>query len=92
MNDRCARGGTRKFCRCVVANGYAFLKLFEGTGDERWLERARAFAMHALEQVERMHSVHGQGWHSLYTGDVGTALYVQSCLDANADFPTLDVF
>ena len=47
-------------CHGTAGNGYAFLKLFERTGDERWLERARAFAMHALEQVERMHSVHGQ--------------------------------
>jgi lanthionine synthetase-like protein len=79
-------------CHGTAGNGYAFLKLFARTGDERWLERARAFAMHALEQVERMHAVHGQGWHSLYTGDVGTALYLRSCVDANADFPTLDVF
>ena len=79
-------------CHGTAGNGYAFLKLFGRIGDERWLVRARAFAMHALEQVERMHAVHGQGRHSLYTGDVGTALYVRSCLDANADFPTLDVF
>ena len=79
-------------CHGTAGNGYAFLKLFERTGDERWLVRARAFAMHALEQVERIHSVHGHGWHSLYTGDVGTALYIRSCLDADAEFPTLDVF
>ena len=29
-----------------------FLALFAVTGDERWLERARAFAMHAIAQVE----------------------------------------
>ncbi len=78
-------------CHGTAGNGYAFLKLFERTGDERWLERARAFAMHALEQVDRMHAVYGHGWHSLFTGDVGTALYVQSCIDEAAVFPILDV-
>ena len=29
-----------------------FSPFFERTGDERWLERARAFAMHALAQVD----------------------------------------
>ncbi len=31
-------------CHGTAGNGYAFLKLFERTGDELWLERARAFA------------------------------------------------
>ena len=38
-------------CHGTAGNGYAFLKAFERTGDERWLERARRFAVHALEQV-----------------------------------------
>jgi len=79
-------------CHGTAGNGYAFLKLLERTGDERWLDRARAFAMHAIEQVERLHAHYGRGWYSLFTGDVGTALYVQSCLDVDAAFPTLDVF
>ncbi len=40
-------------CHGTAGNGYAFLKLFARSGDERWLERARRFAVHALEQVER---------------------------------------
>ena len=40
-------------CHGTAGNGYAFLKLFERTGDELWLERARAFAMHAVAQVEQ---------------------------------------
>jgi len=35
---------------------------------------------------------YGRGRHTLLTGDVGTALYVQSCIEATADFPTLDRF
>ena len=40
-------------CHGTAGNGCAFLALHARTGDERWLDRARAFAMHALEQVER---------------------------------------
>jgi Lanthionine synthetase C-like protein len=79
-------------CHGTAGNGYAFLKLFERTGDELWLERARGFAMHAIEQVERATAEHGRGRYSLWTGDVGTALYLQSCLAATAAFPTLDYF
>jgi Lanthionine synthetase C-like protein len=35
-------------CHGTAGNGYAFLALFERTGDELWLERARAFAMHSV--------------------------------------------
>ena len=73
------------------ANGYAFLKLHALTGDELWLERARRFAMHALLQVERERAQVGQGRYSLLTGDVGAALYVQACIEADARFPILDV-
>jgi hypothetical protein len=77
-------------CHGTAGNGYAFLKLFERTGDELWLDRARAFAVHAIEQVERMRRTHGRGRYSLWTGDVGTALYLWSCLTADAALPTLD--
>jgi hypothetical protein len=79
-------------CHGTAGNGYAFLKLLERTGDERWLDRARRFAMHAIEQVERARKAYGGGRHTLWTGDLGTALYLRSCLDADAAFPTLDVF
>ena len=67
-------------CHGTAGNGYAFLKTLERTGDERWLERARRFAVHALGQVERR----GHGRYSLWTGDVGVALYAADCLDARA--------
>jgi hypothetical protein len=72
-------------CHGTAGNGYALLKAFERTGDERWLDRARRFAVHALEQVER-----SPERHSLFTGDVGAALYAASCLEADARFPVLD--
>ena len=49
-----------------------------------------AFAMHAVEQVERMRSEHGRGRFSLWTGDIGVALYVDSCLTGDARVPTID--
>jgi hypothetical protein len=72
-------------CHGTAGNGYAFLKAFARTGDERWLERARKFAVHALEQVERL-----PGRYSLWTGGVGVALYAASCIDARTDYPFFD--
>lgn len=68
-------------CHGTAGNGYAFLALFESTRDEEWLARARAFAMHALAQVERAQTEHGRGRYTLWTGDAGTALYLADCLD-----------
>jgi hypothetical protein len=79
-------------CHGTAGNGYAFLKLFERTGNEFWLDRARAFAMHAAAQVERMRSTHGRGRYTLWTGDLGTALYLRSCIEADAAMPTIDNF
>jgi len=73
-------------CHGTAGNGYAFLKAFERTGDELWLERARRFAVHALGQIERR----GHGRYSLWTGDAGVALFAVDCLDARAAYPVLD--
>jgi lantibiotic modifying enzyme len=77
-------------CHGTAGNGYAFLKAFARTGDERWLERARRFAMHALEQVDRLHGEHGRGRYSLWTGDVGVALYAADCITGTGTYPILD--
>jgi len=79
-------------CHGTAGNGYAFLKLWRRSGEPRWLERARAFAMHAAEQVRAARQQHGLGRYSLWTGDVGVALYLASCIDGDARFPTLDAF
>jgi lantibiotic modifying enzyme len=73
-------------CHGTAGNGHAFLKVFERTGDELWLDRARRFAVHAVEQVERR----GKGRYSLFTGDVGVALYVADCLEGRSAFPVID--
>jgi hypothetical protein len=77
-------------CHGTAGNGYALLKAFERTGDERWLDRARTFAVHALEQVERWREQRGRGRYSLWTGDVGVALYAADCLDGKARYPIFD--
>ena len=79
-------------CHGSGGNGCAFLKLFQRTGDALWLQRARAFAMHGIAQTEAHARQYGQGRYSLWTGDPGFAIYLWDCLQAQACFPTLDVF
>jgi hypothetical protein len=79
-------------CHGTGGNGYAFLKLFRRTGDERWLTRARAFAMHGIVQCERDAVRFGQMHASLWTGDLGFAIYLWNCIEAGDVFPCLDVF
>jgi lantibiotic modifying enzyme len=76
-------------CHGTAGNGYSLLSLHERTGDPRWLERARAFAMHALAQVDADRTRHGQGRMSLYTGDLGVALYLADCLTGRPAWPLL---
>jgi hypothetical protein len=76
-------------CHGTAGNGYAFLALFARTGDELWLERARAFAMHAAAQVARTRDELGRGRYTLWTGDPGTALYLADCLDGSLNVPVV---
>lgn len=88
-------GALRKgssLCHGTAGNGFALLKLYQRTGDDRWLRRARQFAMHVLWQVERSHELFSQGRHSLWTGDIGAAMFMAECLRGTARFPTIDVF
>jgi hypothetical protein len=79
-------------CHGTDGNGYAFLKLHAMTGETRWLDRARAFAMHAIRQSDALAAQHGQRRFTLWTGDLGLAVYLWSCVSADAVLPTLDVF
>jgi hypothetical protein len=74
-------------CHGTAGNGYAFLTLHARTQDERWLARARAFAMHAAAQVERARASYGRGRHTLWTGDLGTALYLADCIAGEGALP-----
>jgi len=57
-----------------------------------WLERARAFAMTAIAQCQEARNEFGRGRYSLWTGDVGLAIYLWDCLTGVPCFPTVDVF
>ncbi|HYZ78066.1 MAG TPA: LanC-like protein [Gaiellaceae bacterium] len=78
-------------CHGTSGNGFALLKAFARTDDERWLDRARRFAVHALAQAERIAAANGRRRYSLFTGDIGTALFAAACLDLDARYPILDL-
>lgn len=79
-------------CHGTAGNAYAFLKLYRRTNDPRWLHRARAFAMHAIGQADVEARLRGQFRYSLWTGDLGLAVFLWDCIVGQARFPTLDVF
>jgi hypothetical protein len=79
-------------CHGTGGNGYALIKLYQRTQDRLWLERARAFAMHGIAQTREAALRYGQSRYSLWTGDLGFAIYLWDCLRGEAHFPTLDVF
>jgi hypothetical protein len=71
-------------CHGTAGNAYALLGLWQRTNDELWLERARAFALHAAAQVEERAARLQRGRHSLFTGDEGVALCVAACLEGDS--------
>jgi Lanthionine synthetase C-like protein len=79
-------------CHGTGGNGYAFLKLYRRTKNSIWLQRARDFAMTAITQCREARIRYGKGRYSLWTGDVGLAIYLRDCLTTEPRFPTVDVF
>jgi hypothetical protein len=79
-------------CHGTGGNGYAFLKLYRRTNDPIWLDRARQFAMTAIAQYRGSQMVVGRGRYSLWTGDVGLAIYLWDCITGEPRFPMIDVF
>jgi hypothetical protein len=79
-------------CHGTGGNGYAFLKLHARFNEDEWLDRARRFAMHGIEQTEKAFETHGRLRYSLWTGDLGFAIYLWDCIRAGDRYPTLDVF
>ena len=74
-------------CHGTAGNGFAFLALYARFGDEYWLDRSHAFAAHAIDQLDST-----APRHSLWTGDIGVALYLSACLDGFAGIPSFDIF
>jgi len=80
-------------CHGTSGNGYAFLYLYQRCGNSLWLDRARKFAMHSIDQCKRDRLRYGQGRFTLWTGDVGLAIYLYHCLHPEkAAIPGLDLF
>jgi hypothetical protein len=79
-------------CHGTAGSAIACLKLWRRFGEEAWLDRARRLALHAAGQVESARTRHGQGRHSLWTGDLGVACVLWGCLRGDDRFPTLDHF
>jgi len=78
-------------CHGTAGNGYALLKLHARTGDARWLKRARTFAMQAIDQWQSHRNRYRMGRYGLWMGDLGFALYLASCIRAEAAMPGVDV-
>jgi len=77
-------------CHGTAGNGFAFLRLAERTGDDAWLHRAQRFAAHAMEQVAGWRATFGTPSFSLWTGELGVALYVDAVLNRDPRLLTLD--
>jgi hypothetical protein len=75
--------GSAGLCHGTAGNGWAFLKLHRRTRDRKWLERARRFAMHSLDQRA--------GERGLWSGDLGVALFLRACIEVDDRWPLLDV-
>ena len=48
--------------------------------------------MHAAAQVAAVRRRHGRGRHTLWTGDLGTAMYLQQCLAGTSELPTIELW
>lgn len=80
-------------CHGTAGNGMALLALHHRTGDRLWLDRAQAFAMHAIAQRLRHRRRFEQGRYTLWTGDGGLAVFLDQLLRGCApQLPGLDLF
>ncbi|MDV7340363.1 LanC-like protein [Terasakiella sp. A23] len=80
-------------CHGTAGNGYAFLAMYHRDGKSHWLDKARAFASHAIQQSQEHRAQYGQRRFSLMTGDAGLAVYLHHCLNPDEwCLPGLDLF
>ncbi len=76
-------------CHGTSGSGLACLTFFERTGDQLWLDRARGLAMYACEQYRSEVSKFKLGRFSLWTGDLGVAIFLRDLLRTRASLPGL---
>jgi hypothetical protein len=77
-------------CHGTGGSGRALLRLYDRTGDARWLDRARRLAMAAIAQCDAAREEYGRGRYSLWTGDPGLAVFLWECIITRPAFPGLD--
>ncbi len=77
-------------CHGTSGNAIAFLKIYKRTKDEKWFLRAKAFAMHCLEQCTELEKKYGHLRFSLWTGDLGLVWLNEQIKNNTADLPMLD--
>lgn len=77
-------------CHGTGGNGMALLRMYEFTGDEKWLERARKMAMKCIEQVQDHFQEYGDYRYSLWTGDIGTAYFLDACINKVSMLPFME--
>ena len=79
-------------CHGTAGNGYAFLKLFERTGDESVARCARdPLPCTRSRKASARAQQYARGRYSLWTGDPGLAVYLWHCLEGSGGLPALDV-
>ena len=59
---------------------------------DSFLRKQAEAAMHGIGQVEEACARQGHMRFSLWTGDLGFALFLWDCVEVGGRFPTLDVF
>ena len=74
-------------CHGTAGSGLACLKMFERLSEEVWLERARGLAMFAIEQYRSTLEKIGQARFSLWTGDLGLAVFLRDVLKQHGTLP-----
>lgn len=62
-------------CHGTSGNGLALIKLFEATGDKKWLDIATSFASHSIKCLDIEKTKPG-----LFAGSAGLLLFLGSCL------------
>ena len=75
-------------CHGTAGNGYAFLTLLRAHGG-RAVARpcARSSPRTRSTRSRRSRAEHGSGWYSLWTGDLGVALYLADCVAGGGRLP-----
>jgi len=77
-------------CHGTAGNGFALLRLAQRTGEERWRRRAEQFAVHAIKQVALWREMFSKPAFSLWTDELGVALFVDALLRNDPSILTLD--